>query len=462
MSKTEVLKYSISFFLVIGVGFLNSYFLDYGNGETMLLLFTGLIIVIARYLGRGQAIFSIFITSLIIAKSLFFSKGEFNWSLQQFTKLSLFVLECGIIIYIIYAYMKEMQTGILKEKRFNTLIEKSSQAFIMVELNGSCIYCNAAVQKITGYSLLDLANLSVWNLIKQEEQVTVKECFFKVASHEGRSSCLIHRLRRFDGEYIWIENTMTNLLNDHAIKAIVFNFTDITSRVRHERDMEDILGIASHELKTPLTSLKAYTQVLEMRMAAEGNSSSVILVNKMDRQINRIISMIFDLLDATKLQSGILVLKKSLFDVNDLIIEVVDSLKNVNQNHQFILSLARSTEIFADRVRVSQVLVNLISNAVKYSPESDKIQIESRYQYGFLIVSVIDFGIGISSLEIQKLFNRFYRVSSIRESYQGLGLGLYISYQIIDQHRGKMGVSSEEGSGSTFWFSLPLEQFPGQ
>lgn len=451
-----VLKYAVSFILVLGAGYLKKLILGNLSGAPSLLLFTGVIILSLRYLGKGPAIFALFVSVLLSLHANFMDAGEFYWSFPRFLKILLFILENAFIIYIIESYMEKTNEGLLKEKRFKTLIEESSEAFMLVELNGSIQYHNQALQRITGYPVESLDKIAVWDLINDEDVTSIKEHFFKVASHAGSAVSVQHRMKKVDGSSIWVENAIANHLDNKSIQAVVMNFKDVTSRVKHEQEMADFLGIASHELKTPLTSLKAYTQVLEMRLKAEKNINSIQLVSKMDKQINRIIAMIFDLLDVTKLQSGIMYLKRETFQLNDLLAEVTENLSNIHQSHKIELVLDENISLKGDRTRISQVVVNLVTNGIKYSPKSDRLIIQTTIADNMVIVSVKDFGIGISASEINNLFNRFYRVSNVRESYQGLGLGLYISNQIIEQHHGKMGVDSQENEGSVFWFQLPL------
>lgn len=456
MDRITVLKYVISFILILCASYLEALILGSRFATPSLLLFTGVIILSFRFLGKGPAIFALVVSVIISFNALLISDGQFYWSLSDFLKLLLFILENALIIYIIDSYIRQTEEGLLKEKRFKTLIEESSEAFMLVKLNGTIHYHNQAVERITGYHQEELTQLSVWSLIKDDDITTVKEHYFKVASHAGSAVMIQHRMKKSDGSVIWVENAIANHLENKSIQAIVMNFKDVTTRINHEQEMGDFLGIASHELKTPLTSLKAYTQVLEMRLKAENNANTIQLVSKMDKQINRIIAMIFDLLDVTKLQSGIMYLKKETFQINDLVSEVAENLGNIHHSHRIELELDANVELRGDRTRINQVLVNLVTNGIKYSPGSDKLVIRTAIVSNAVTVYVKDFGIGISELEIKNLFSRFYRVSSVRESYQGLGLGLYISNQIIEQHHGKMGVDSIENQGSVFWFRLPL------
>ncbi|MGV3706612.1 MAG: PAS domain-containing sensor histidine kinase [Arcticibacter sp.] len=456
MDRISTVKYLISLILVLGAEYLKSLLLGSQEEGFSHLLFTGVIILSLRFLGKGPAIFALFVSALISFRGLMFKDGDPYWHTPHFLTWVLFLAENGLIIYIIDTYIRQTNEGLLKEKRFKTLIEESSEAFMLVGVNGSVRYHNPAVHRITGYTEEALRTISVWELIKEEDVTTLKEHFFKVASHAGSSITVQHRMKKADGTFIWAENAIANHLDNKSIQALVMNFKDITGRISHEQEMGDFLGIASHELKTPLTSLKAYTQVLEMRLKAENNSSSIQLVSKMDKQINRVIGMIFDLLDVTKLQSGIMYLKKENFMLNDLLTEMAENLGNVHTSHRIELMLDKNVSLHADRARLNQVLVNLVTNGIKYSPGGEKIILQTRVEDGRVTVSVRDFGIGISPLEIKNLFSRFYRVSSVRESFQGLGLGLYISNQIIEQHHGEMGVESEENQGSRFWFYLPL------
>lgn len=456
MDKSAVLKYVSSFISILCASYLETLILGSRFATPSLLLFTGVIILSFRFLGKGPAIFALVVSVIFSFNALLIRDGEFEWALSDFLKLLLFVLENAMIIYIIDSYIKQTEEGLLKEKRFKTLIEESSEAFMLVKLNGSIHYHNQAVDRITGYHQDELKRISIWSLIKDDDLTTVKEHYFKVASHAGSAVTIQHRMKKADGTVIWVENTIANHLENKSIQAVVMNFKDVTARINHEQEMGDFLGIASHELKTPLTSLKAYTQVLEMRLKAEKNTNTIQLVNKMDKQINRVIAMIFDLLDVTKLQSGIMYLKKETFQINDLVSEVAENLANVHHSHRIDLDLDENIALRGDRARINQVLVNLVTNGIKYSPGSDKLIVRTAIIDNAVTVYVKDFGIGISQLEVKNLFSRFYRVSSVREAYQGLGLGLYISNQIIEQHHGKMGVDSVENQGSVFWFRLPL------
>jgi signal transduction histidine kinase len=178
-------------------------------------------------------------------------------------------------------------------------------------------------------------------------------------------------------------------------------------------------------------------------------------VNKGIKQIDKLIELIKDLLDVTKIQAGKLELRKSKFLLSDLISECCEEMQVQSEKHKILVEGETNIEIYADKTRLEQVLVNLLSNAIKYSPGGEKVSINvSKVDEGVKI-AITDFGIGIPKSKQQYLFDRFYRVDDTSQRYAGLGLGLYISSEIVRQHNGHINIDSEDGKGSTFWFVIP-------
>jgi signal transduction histidine kinase len=235
------------------------------------------------------------------------------------------------------------------------------------------------------------------------------------------------------------------------------NAQHFTNAQKAVRLRDDFLSVASHELKTPVTSLKAFTQVMKTRFERRGNKEDAVQLDKMDSQINKLTALIQDLLDTTKMQSGKLQLHMDTFSLDDLVSEIVEEIQRTT-NHTLVIKKRTKKIMYGDRERIGQVLTNLITNAMKYSLESEPIIIKTEETKSDLICSVQDFGIGISEYQIPFLFERFYREIGSRENtFPGLGLGLYISSEIIKRHEGKIWVESEKGKGSRFYFSLPLK-----
>jgi PAS domain S-box-containing protein len=265
------------------------------------------------------------------------------------------------------------------------------------------------------------------------------------------------RNRAKDGSHYWVNTTITPLLDEQGKpKKFIAIRHDITKRKELEQQKDEFISIATHELKTPVTSLKGYVQVLHRNFMRIGDHTSASYMAKMETQINKLSSLINDILDGTKIEAGKLKFYKEHFDMNALVAEVVEALQLTTERHQLIVSGKIKHTVFGDRERVGQVITNILSNAIKYSPQSDKINIKLSSTKTEAKVSVQDFGVGISKEKQHQVFERFYRVSGFKENtYPGLGLGLYISSELIKRHNGHIGVESEKGKGSTFFFTLP-------
>ncbi len=220
---------------------------------------------------------------------------------------------------------------------------------------------------------------------------------------------------------------------------------------------DEFISMASHELKTPLTIIKAFSQILFNTLEKGNNLKALEYVNNLEKQINRLNKLITDLLDATKANEGEMIFEKNVFDFNTLVNEVVAQVQLTTVTHTIELQLAETLQITADRSRLSQVIINLLSNAIKYSPYANKVTITSSVSGPNVKLCVKDYGIGIPVSQQPKLFSRFFRASEVKtNTFPGLGLGLYISNEIIKRHNGLLTFTSEENKGSIFCIELPL------
>jgi two-component system CheB/CheR fusion protein len=228
---------------------------------------------------------------------------------------------------------------------------------------------------------------------------------------------------------------------------------DITRDKMVERQKEDFISIASHELKTPLTALKGSLQLLE-RSGTSMNPKLYGLVEQANRSMAKLNTLVDDLLNASRLGEDQLHLRKTRFNLSKAI---DDCCLHVTAAGVYTIRTegVQDLEIEADSERIQRVIVNFVNNAVKYAPESKNIVIRAEKAGKQVKVSVIDRGPGIAEDKLPHLFDRYYRADSEGAQYSGLGLGLYISAEIIRRHGGDIGVDSEPGNGSTFWFTLP-------
>jgi signal transduction histidine kinase len=233
---------------------------------------------------------------------------------------------------------------------------------------------------------------------------------------------------------------------------------DITKRRQEEIMKNDFIALASHELKTPLTSLKAYTQLLVSKAKKAGDEFFINALEKSENQINKMSRLIHGFLDMSKIESGKLQLNSQPFDMDELVAEIMADKMLIAPDHVLSFKSEQTIQITADREKIAQVIGNFISNAVKYSPKGSAIAIAVKKQGENMKVSVKDEGIGLKKSDQQTIFQRFYRVED--ESTRGLsgfGIGLYLSTEIIRLHHGKIAVESEEGKGSEFYFLLPFQ-----
>eukprot|EP01037_Dinobryon_pediforme_P003812 gene3812-3860_t len=212
----------------------------------------------------------------------------------------------------------------------------------------------------------------------------------------------------------------------------------------------------SHELKTPLTTIKAYLQLLAKKLSSSNDAFVHNALHKAGYQINKMADLVHGFLDLSKLESGKLQLRLQLFDLNQLIAEVVNEILNTNAGDKIVFDPDGDLQVKADREKIAQVVNNFLSNAIKYSDRGSVIKVFSRKTADGVIVSVTDEGIGIKPKDQERLFQRFYRVESEKmKNISGFGIGLYLASEIIQRHNGQIGVQSDENTGSTFFFTLP-------
>lgn len=232
---------------------------------------------------------------------------------------------------------------------------------------------------------------------------------------------------------------------------------EIEFRKAAESKKDEFISIASHELKTPLTSVKGYIQLLERGLAKGDIELVKSHLSKAQIQLEKLNGLIADLLDISKIESGKLKFNKQYFDLDLLLDGIVEVLHQSNPEFKITKEGRVNTPIFADEMRIEQVVVNFLTNAIKYSPGASEAKLSVRLQNNELYVGVKDFGIGMRPEQVQRVFEKFYRVEETSERFQGLGIGLYISSEIIKRHGGQISVKSTYGEGSEFYFTIPIE-----
>jgi len=220
---------------------------------------------------------------------------------------------------------------------------------------------------------------------------------------------------------------------------------------------DEFLSVASHELKTPVTSMKGYLQILEKQVARGNHTSYPDLIQKANKQVNKIVHLVSELLNLSKLEAGKLEYNFSSFTIADILTDIIANMKNAEVKHSIKIFGDTDCVIFGDKNRLEQVIINLIDNAIKYSPDANEVLLGLSEEDGNFKMEVRDFGPGIAEDKLPLIFERYYRGEENSYKTSGLGLGLFISSEIIKRHNGHIGVESELGKGSTFWFVIPMQ-----
>lgn len=263
------------------------------------------------------------------------------------------------------------------------------------------------------------------------------------------------------GKYRYHLLRITPVYDENHIKNWVGTFTDINDQKKVEKEKDEFLSIASHELKTPLTSIKAYVQLLERKLKLDKESPEAGFVAKVQGQIEKLNTLITDLLDVSKIENGKLKINKKPVNLESVISNAVETILQTH-DEQLVRIERHGTKpdilIPLDEIRIEQVLINFLTNAIKYSPDNNQVIVTTFVdkEAQEVRVNVTDFGIGIPDFKQDAVFKKFYRVEESSLQFQGMGIGLFICAEIIKQHHGSVGVSSIVNEGSTFYFTLPL------
>jgi len=248
------------------------------------------------------------------------------------------------------------------------------------------------------------------------------------------------------------ENLVAAVANQASVALDNAKLYDEIQKLNAKKD--EFIGLASHELKTPITSLSGYLQIIGNRLP-EGDVNKPF-INRALAQIGKLSALISDLLDVSKIETGQLPLTYSSFDLTRLVQDVIEQLQYSTKSHRIVYnSSVKSLMVSADKQRIEQVIINLLSNAIKYSPTANIVNVSVTDAKGVARIAVQDFGMGIAKDLQAHIFSRFYRVEEMASHISGLGIGLFISNEIINRHKGRLWVESEPGNGAVFLFEIP-------
>jgi len=354
-----------------------------------------------------------------------------------------------------------------KQAMLAAIIASSDDAIISKTLEGIITSWNPAAERIFGHTEKEAIGRHI-SLIIPPERLSEEAVIIDNISR-GKKVDHFETIRiSKDGRYIPISVTVSPITDKTGkivgASKIARDFSEqqaskeekvkLYEQLRELNNKKDeFIGLASHELRTPLASISGYLQILARRITDEKDQQ---FLKKAQQQVGRLTSLVDDLLDVSKIGAGKLQFSVENFNIRQVVDDAVDLISHANHNyHITIYSDVSDLFIRGDAHRIEQVIVNLLTNAIRYSPGSLRAEVYLSLESGGVKIGIRDFGIGIPADKLTDIFSRFYRVDNTLSTISGLGIGLYLSHEIVTRHLGKIWAESAPGKGSTFWFTLP-------
>ncbi|MES2774882.1 MAG: ATP-binding protein [Bacteroidota bacterium] len=358
----------------------------------------------------------------------------------------------------------------LSEKSFRQLADLMPQMVWTAKVDGMIDYFNKQWFEYTGFK--DVHAGQDWMPVLHADDVVPWQETFNRSIKTGKPYQEEFRFKdqKTPGAHRWFLCRSLPVQDiDGNITRWIGTCTDINDAKSIQEELEqteqrraDFIKMVSHELKTPVTSIKGYVQLLMMILKEEKIELFRSDINnslfRIDHQVSRLTGLITEMLDLSRIEAGKLELKNELFNLTELVNEAVEDITHTNPKHTVNLYPEFPCNIYGDRGKIEQVVINIVTNAIKYSANGDKIDIWIRKANDNMVeVSIKDYGIGIDKEEHKKIFERFYRVNGkLEETYAGFGIGLFLANEIIERHNGSINIESEKGKGAVFTFTLPI------
>ncbi|EEW92898.1 cell wall metabolism sensor histidine kinase WalK [Granulicatella elegans] len=357
--------------------------------------------------------------------------------------------------------IKEAQESTESERqRLDSVLRHMSDGVIATDRRGRIVIMNTAALDILNLKSEKVIGIPLLSILPLDEKVTFRELL------ETQQERLIHLEE--DGEDSIIQCEFSVIQRESGfISGLVCVLTDVTEQQKIDRERRNFVSNVSHELRTPLTSIKSYTEAL-VDGAWENKEIAPGFLKVIETETDRMMRMITDLLNLSRMDQNRLGLEKEFINMNELVLHIVNRFEMVLQsepyrekNYRILTDITqRDLWVELDQDKITQVLDNIINNAIKYSPDGGRIIVRLMETHTDIIVSVSDEGLGIARKDIPHLFDRFYRVDKARSrAMGGSGLGLAIAQEVVQLHGGKIWVNSIENKGSTFFVSLPYIPF---
>jgi PAS domain S-box-containing protein len=341
---------------------------------------------------------------------------------------------------------------------YRSLVESLvGYAVFTTDKKGNISSWNAGAQKLFGFEEKEIIAKNVLLVFRKKDMSKQKlQKEFDKVKKKGKimvERFYVHK----SGVQFWASGLVFSLGDEKDVsRGFTFIVRDLTEKMEFEKRKDAFISTATHELRTPITSMKLYAQIMEQEIKKSKNKQNIKFIGELNNQLNKVMSLMDYLLDVAKIQKGKLDLKKTSFSMNILVEETISTIQLISKKHTIVQEGKINEKVYADRDRLKQVLINLITNAIKYSPGENKVIVIGSDDAHDIIISVKDFGFGISKSDQVSIFGRFYRATTaIDHNIEGIGLGLYVAQQIVHAHKGKMWLESEKDKGSSFFFSIP-------
>lgn len=363
-------------------------------------------------------------------------------------------VEAGLVMAMDISNLKQAEE---KSAKLAAIVESSDDAIISKTLESVITSWNDSAKRMFGYTEEEMIGEKIYKLIPADREDEEPRIIARLSKGERVEHFETKRLTK-DGRLIDVSLTISPIKDRQGnIIGVSKTARDITERKLDENRKNDFIGMASHELKTPLTTLNAIMQVTSAKLKDNNDPFLAGAMERANMQVKKMTSMINGFLNISRLEAGKLLIDKELFELNQLLREVFEETQLIVNTHTVSLVQSGEIQVNADRDKINSVVSNLVSNAVKYSPRGKLIEIGSKIQGNDVVIYVKDEGMGIKPQDLLQIFDRYYRVESHHTRHiSGFGIGLYLSAEIIRRHDGKIWAESESGKGSTFYFSLPL------
>lgn len=372
---------------------------------------------------------------------------------------------CGVVIMAaeVTEQIKGRAELLQEQQRSRLAIEAADLGVFDMDIENGVLKCDLRCKEIFGIGEGDVYDQAreFMNALHDEDRnrlIKLMRNAFKRPLKNGDYDVEFRTVSTSNQQMRWVRAKGKLFFNEQGMPGrFIGTVLDNTRQKREEQLKNDFIAMVSHELKTPLTSLKAYVQLMKRRGRNEEDTMTAETLEKADTQVNKMVSMINSFLNISRLEAGGIVIEKSVFEFNTLILEVIEEVKAIVDPHVITFNGGEDLWLTGDRNKIGQVLTNLLSNAAKYSLHNRDIRLDCCRKDGRAQISVTDRGMGIRETDLPYLFARFQRFESAETKHiTGFGIGLYLCAEIVKSHHGEIWAESEFGQGTTMIFELPV------